>query len=579
MRVLVVSEKPSLTDLLIEAIRRHDPWPGAEIDFVHSMMTGWWAFDWPRRYRFADLPMVLEPRFRLASGFVANDWRRRVLRVSANRSVVAKDVLFDGMGAKEMAEAARAFPRGYDLVVNFTDWYRGDVSFFRIVSGGAATPEEAALPPCPLIEVKPNSCRAEILDAVMRQLTSSTLDPTGGLTRPWRPDGAGLTIGLAKDRFDYNWMLNSMPLTGRLLAAVGADAPVKTSSFDHLPPRPASELFGRNALMLTGFVARRPMYEGEDGVYGLWKEHTLIKAMEEWRGTGKYKVAEHGWTLESPVGFGSVASRGETIGNLLKIGILEHPRRAEGPFRLADGMEAVCAETGGAGKRLRVLLEDCLSSERKATIGEIRCLLCDEIGMFRMDGDTPRLVPQFRDAIRRHLPGSGRGKWYMEPDDLMEARAEILGPVRGHDSDEYRWEIGVVLRLLNMLEGGNTSDLRLTETGRRLAALFPKEAFDPDLPFRLSEWCVAGASSYPRMDAYIRRLFKAMKTAADNVEFAELPASWFREARRRRGWSLAEAARVAQVPLELAEAVETGEHVGGPSRAAMARALSGTARR
>jgi hypothetical protein len=121
--------------------------------------------------------------------------------------------------------------------------------------------------------------------------------------------------------FDFNFNVNALAIFGESLRRVGVD----------------TEIFGMSKFslqLLYWFKGRPPMTEGR-----------LIKAMDNWTGTGRYPVCE----------MGSTASRARIVSELCEMGLLTH-----------EGLQIALSAKGA--EFLSLLHPDCEDSDLPARI-------------------------------------------------------------------------------------------------------------------------------------------------------------------------------------------------------------------
>lgn len=441
MRVLVVAEKPSFADRLLDSIQRVRPWPGAEIAVVFTGWLGLFSYRFPNALRMRDLPHAAEVRLRpgypvpwgadwqgwpvyrgvcgdpgglAGSAGVpgAEPWRHGFWTDPAVRRDLRDPARLEAALARLLAES--------HLVVDFTDTWPSSAAAFRDIArlapvlsgvGGRGAPR--------LLDVRLDSTAPRHLDRIALDLGDRRHRGADSPVFEWDPDSALLRQADARRFFDYNWAVNAGALIGAPLRAAGV--PPSLAGRAGEPRVAAASLVSKYSLLLLLHLAG-------GGADPVWSESRIIAAMAEWRGTGKYR--------DRGTGLGGSASRSHILENLRQLGLLED----------------VGAPAGASGGRLRV---------------------------------------------------SGRG--------------------------------------------------------HALAGLLPKLAYDPDLPARIAGWADAWPESRPRVEAYLRRYWGAIKRSngmrslcADTASMTLLEAA---SALGDRGGAV----HRAQVPASAIEAALAGQ--------------------
>ena len=162
---------------------------------------------------------------------------------------------------------------------------------------------------------------------------------------------------------------------------------------------------------------------------------------------------------------------------------------------------------------------------------------------------------------------------------MINSMAKWKGTGRyDQDSDLFgscasRATIMTNLYALGLIERLETKRFRLTAAGLALSAALPKDAYDPDLPFRLNEWCGGWPETKPAMERYMNRYFGSIKRTNNMSEGASESISaenlvWHLS---QAGLTQEEFARRAQVPVGAVAQVLAGEAVPAGQMRAIAR--------
>ncbi|GBG14536.1 flagellar motor protein [Novimethylophilus kurashikiensis] len=231
MKVLIVSEKPSLSHALAAPARVH--WPADEIVFVHAVPYGNIQFMYPRGRKLSEFPLLSSPKYKLAS---CEDWKCPPLRVRADGSFESIPMTFD-----LFHEA--------DLIVNACDPDHTGAIAFKVIMQELRGPGSEL--ECP--SIKFTSFTDEVLATIFK-----TMQPFG---ETWKDYAA---YGEVKRYFDWNWNINGQAILG--LVARHVDVPKNS------PP------VSKFALQLMfALKSKGPMTTG-----------AVCSMANNWGGTGKY---------------------------------------------------------------------------------------------------------------------------------------------------------------------------------------------------------------------------------------------------------------------------------------------------
>ncbi len=269
MKLVVVAEKPSVISALLPSV--HAAFGTADPASTVTIVTGHPAvalnrrFEYPKRLRWSDYPLVTEPRYRPYDIHLASVGTRPTSgpirgmpRLTADESWAALS------GADVVALAPDPSPSSFlvtqamlDACVKRHGPMRGDLLLCDVVAAYGGKP----------------------------------LDVLGAWdhAHPW------LAYARNRRRFDYNFDVNALGVLGRTLALAGIPATVWPPSKFELQA-------------LYALRAREPLTEGG-----------LIDAMARWTGTGRYARDVEGSTRYTT--FGSPASRAAIVGYLLDGGL------------------------------------------------------------------------------------------------------------------------------------------------------------------------------------------------------------------------------------------------------------------
>lgn len=298
MKVIIVSERPSLSRAIAPTARAH--WPTADITFVHAVPYGNIKFVYPRGLRMQDYPQVSEPVHGLVS------WSRWAC---APVILDAEGLLTEvPMGEEHITEA--------DLIVYACDPdHTGAVAFdvlMAVVFG-----DDRALQ-CPAL-------RLWSLDEPSVKKAFTEMKPFGEAC------ARSLEYGLVKRYFEWNWNVNAFAVLGDAVRRAGVPA--------EAPPLSKYSLQVLFAMRTTASVG----------------EGKLISLMTRWPGTGRYPYPKN----QAPF-LGSCASQSQILENLVIAGLLDRrPTVLSGPVGLHEGSPTVLVLSDRGRAVLALLHPDC----------------------------------------------------------------------------------------------------------------------------------------------------------------------------------------------------------------------------
>lgn len=267
MKVIIVAEKPAISQAIAPFARKH--WPDADIGFVHISFHHL-KFRYPHTLRWADFPHVSEPQNAVAA---LGGWKSPFIRLTAE-------------GIRVLPEIAPAADlRRADLVVCACDPdHTGAISFEVAVDYLRGAGEAAA---CPTLKIA--TWDNDAIEAAFAAIAPFSA-----------AHGARLEYGRTKRYFDWNWNVNSLSVLGEAQRRAGVYSNPKTGG---------APLLSKYALqLLFGLQGRPPMSEGD----------TML-LMQKWPGTGRYHALQGDWLQQ----LGSPASRAPILDNLFYAGLLE----------------------------------------------------------------------------------------------------------------------------------------------------------------------------------------------------------------------------------------------------------------
>lgn len=262
MKILIVTEKPSMSRALAPHVRAH--WPNDEIAFVNAVPFANLKFSYPRGGRLSDYPSVADPVYRLAN---MEKW-------------VCPPFIMDAAGELTQVPMDLRYFKEADLIVQACDPdHRGAITFEGIMAQVFGDNRALNCPSLRLIALDDESIRKAL----------SNLRPFGESSE------ASLAYGHVKDYFDFNFNVNALAVLGAVIRQTGA---------------------GGNAPPLSKFSLQL-LYSLSDS-QGMTAGQ-LVRLMSTWKGTGKYPYRPGAWNAQ----LGGVASRSQIIENLTAAGLLE----------------------------------------------------------------------------------------------------------------------------------------------------------------------------------------------------------------------------------------------------------------
>lgn len=298
MKILIVSEKPSLSRAIAPTARAH--WPTADITFVHAVAYGNIKFVYPRGLRMQDYPQVSEPVHGLVS------WSRWACAPLLDADGLLTQV---PMGEHHFTEA--------DIIVYACDPDHSGAVAFDVLMAVVFGDDRAK--DCPALWLwsfdEPAVKRAFAAMAPFGQVAARSLE-----------------YGLIKRYFDWNWNVNALAILGDASrrAGVPADAP------------PLSKY----SLQLL-YALRNVPQMGEGSV---------VRLMQDWPGTGRYTYGLGEWRP----GVGSFASVAQILENLVRAGLLERTPAVRMPPPGDSGRATTVVAVSDRGRALLALLHpDC----------------------------------------------------------------------------------------------------------------------------------------------------------------------------------------------------------------------------
>lgn len=261
MKVLIVSEKPSVTRALAPSARMY--WPTADITFVHAVPYGNFKFVYPRGLRMQDYPHVSEPVHGLVSW---SRWNCRPFVMDARGDLSAAPMSVD-----HFTDA--------DLIVYACDpGHSGAVAFDVLM---AVVFRDDRAKDCPAM-------RLAALDEQAIRLALVDMKPFNQVA------ARSLEYGHTKRYFDWNWNVNALAVLGDAARRAGV-------------PAEAPPLSKYSLQVLYALRDQLPLQEGQ-----------IVRLMTEWPGTGRYTYAPGQW----PPSVGSAASSAQIVQNLVDAGLL-----------------------------------------------------------------------------------------------------------------------------------------------------------------------------------------------------------------------------------------------------------------
>ncbi|WP_338924656.1 hypothetical protein V0M98_34115 (plasmid) [Pseudomonas silesiensis] len=267
--IVLVLEKPMQSRAL--APFAAERWPGRQVLVVYTFYLGLYEFRYPRGLSYADFPYVGELTWKIRTFGDPKLPDPRPLRFVVE--LMNGQVNPTELNPFEVIAGAGEIWFGCDPDHSGANGF--DVLLSQILGDEEAAKERQAL-------ILRSYTEAEISRTLYNPTT--TADPR---YREWSNKGQ------AKRFFDYNFNLNSLALFGDCLRKVGVD----TSDFG----------LSKYALQLLYWQrGQEPLSEGR-----------IIRLMEDWVGTGRYK----------PCGIGSVASRASIMMQLRRAGLTAYEDR------------------------------------------------------------------------------------------------------------------------------------------------------------------------------------------------------------------------------------------------------------
>lgn len=265
MKLLIVSEKPSLTRWIAEHVQA--TWPAADVTFVHSVPYGNIRFSYPRGLKLQDYPRISEPVYKLPD----------------TASWVCPPLVLTSQGALERCELRMELFTEADLIVYAGDPDHAGVGAFEVIMHEVFGDNRALT--CPALELYS-------FDTAGLDRSFSNIRPLGEVF------AHSLQYGRIKKYFDWNWNVNALAIMGEAQRAAGVPADA--------PP------LSKYALQLL-YELRREASCRTNEVFG---------RMQYWQGTGRYQYQKGEW--RPPLG--SVASRSQIMDNLVEAGLLVRTR-------------------------------------------------------------------------------------------------------------------------------------------------------------------------------------------------------------------------------------------------------------
>lgn len=551
MNVLIITNKPAQSEALLRSIQRVNPWPGAMVTVIPTILDGLFRFDYPTELRAADLPYVGDVRLRpgsLHAMQVGQGWLSwRGICGDQNAAWAAgrnelkpwkEGFLYDADLGTRLSDPDTIKSTLCDLigssglVVKLNDPHYRDAVAFADIMATRQCNLDLGYPV--VLQTHVASLAQSDLDAIVSTLALDARDndrvKVG--TRPWRSDGAHETFGRGKNFFDYNWAVNTSALLASALQEAGVPSLVSARPIVWEPIQATTLLSKYVLLMLFHLAGNGHM---------TWTDNTAITTMSHWMGTGKYPSSHSGAEV------GSNISRCAILENLRRLGLVAY----DSPSPLVISPWLGDSEQDPALAELLRLARGMLDGSEVHAGKSVRDWLVLS-GSFRSD-------PDGNHGMASCLP-PGHHMASRLADNVSSTSADFLSsPVDA----EACAELGILRR--------PNPRVLVTPKGHRLVELLPKSAYDPDLPFRLHEWCEAWPESRPRMAAYIKRYFGNIKRAngmralaAGGGEVQECAMGLL-----ERTGDLQAAARAAQVSVAVLEAAVAGSEVS----AAQTRAI------
>ena len=267
--IVLVMEKPSQARAIAPLVAGR--WPGRQVLVVFTLYLGLYEFRYPRGLSHGDFPYVGEPTWKVRNFGDSGDSGPRPLSFAFD--------LTNGQMNHTTLNPLEVVTSAGELWFACDPDHSGANAFDVLLTQCLGAEEAAKTYPSLILHALDDG-------SVIRsfETPSTTADPA---YREWS------NKGLAKRFFDYNFNVNSLALFGDCLRKVGVD----TSDFG----------LSKYALQLLYWQrSQEPLSEGR-----------IIRLMEDWVGTGRYK----------PCGIGSVASRSSIMMQLRRAGLTAYEDR------------------------------------------------------------------------------------------------------------------------------------------------------------------------------------------------------------------------------------------------------------
>ncbi|MEX3983787.1 hypothetical protein AB4Y45_32915 [Paraburkholderia sp. EG287A] len=288
MNILIVTEKPSVSQAIAPLARKH--WPFDNITFVHANPYGNIQFSYPRGLKLREYPLVTEPRNRLA---LWESWLCAPFVMGADGS------LAKGVMSAELFTAAERIVCACDP--DATGAVAFDVLMTEVLGSGHADN-------CATLELY-------ALDAASIEYAFANMKPYVEVC------ARGRAAGRVKRYFDWNWNVNSLAIFGMVQRNAGV-----------VPTAPPLSKYALQ--LLYGLRSRQPMTEGK-----------IVWLMKHWPGTGKYSPSGRG-----DGEMGGPASRTPIIENLLAAGCLARIVDSAGDPRIPASRMQIIEKLVDAGR-------------------------------------------------------------------------------------------------------------------------------------------------------------------------------------------------------------------------------------
>ena len=470
--VLVVAEKNSVAADFLAGMRRTAPWPGVRVHLMVTHVLGPFRFRYPD-IGSSDLPYVGNPMLRMSvvglpSVYVGNCPTSPEAEACSEDGMLAMSG-FSKREDSDTAEQIGAFFKAADLIVNCACDHRSVLTFRDLLS--CADGPVPAQTESRIYEVRMESHSPREVDGLVSRLVPDSFgggfSDFGGYAFIRTKNDPLLRWGEAEEFIDWNWRVNADALLGKPLRESGGHSRLGE------PERPiaGAALLGKFSILLL-LAMRRGAPE-----VGLTAGHEstdvkIISAMTKWVGTGKYAVVE-------PSGFGDLATRAGIVERLLETGLLERTGHVTWT------------------KTWRMNNSPWNFEWTTATRRVVEALITGPEGL-----REPMTVESMLRETAETLADHKRPSVFIAQ---MKEAAKQLGILSERPTREIMRDLGLMQRF--------QSGLKVSKAGERFADRLGKDAYDPDLPFRLHAWYADWPNSRSAMESYLRRYFGHMKRA------------------------------------------------------------------